>query len=296
MVALPILAYPNFIAADPDLYTVAVDGGLWDAAYPLTNLFSDQLIEVARSYNLAASSTRFWVDLGTTRDVRSVSIPYLTASKNCQYRVRGFELKDDTTTPEADSGLQDLYPIVYGQGSLYWGHPSAFTGRMTDEQARIFPMPVVYTTDKPALARYWLFEFFDQTSDIGYIEVPLVFIAPGWQSTRGIAFGLQQVFEPLTVVQQSWGGAEFFDVQEVGGRRVVRFALNYLPKAEAETWAADMQRQLGISSYLFFVRDPDDIVNRHRNAFLCRMRQLSPLEQVAAGYNSISYELSEVVA
>jgi hypothetical protein len=76
----------------------------------------------------------------------------------------------------------------------------------------------------------------------------------------------------------------------------VRFSLNYLPKAEAETWAADMQRQLGINRYLFFVRDPDDVVSRHRNCFLGRMRQLSPLEQVAAGYNSISYEISEVVA
>jgi hypothetical protein len=294
MVALPILAYPNFV--DADLYTVQVSGGLWDPAYPLNNLFNRLLVRVARSYNLAASSTRFWVDLGTTRDVRSVSIPYLTASMGCQWRVRGFQVQDEDTTPEADSGLQDLYPIVYEEGSLYWGHPSLWTGKMTEEQARIFPMPVVYTTDEPALARYWLFEFFDQNSTIGYIEVPLVFIAPGWQSTRGIAFGLQQVFEPLTVVQQSWGGAEFFDVQEVGGRRVVRFSLNYLPKAEAETWAADMQRQLGINDYLFFVRDPDDVVSRHRNCFLGRMRQLSPLEQVAAGYNSIGYEISEVVA
>ena len=283
-----ILAYPNFV----DGAATRIDGGNWRPELPLANLKDRLLVKAARSYDLALSSTRFWIDFGGPRDGRVVAIPYLRGSKSTRVRVRAFAIKDETTTPEADGGWRDLYPVIYPAGTLYYGHPSFWDGRMTDEDAALFPMPFVQVFERPIIARHWLIEIDDRDGPLGYVEVPRVFLAPGWQPSLNFTYGAGQVWEPRTTVQESWGGAEFFDVRD--GRRVVRFGIDYLPTDEALTWAGDMQRKLGIDGQLFFIMDPADTIHLHRRAFLARMRALSPLEYAVFGRNSITFELAEV--
>lgn len=289
-----ILAYPNWVDADPAFATVAFSGGSWDSRLPLANLRDRLLVRRARSTDLALSSTQFWVDLGVARDVRVIAIPFLTASKDATVRMRGFATQDATGTALADSGWRPLYPVVYPVGSLPWGSPSVWDGRMTDEDAAIFPMPIVQVWSNAVVARWWLIEIDDTSSDIGYVEVPRVFLAPGWQPTVNIVYGANQVFEPQTSVQLSRGGAEFFDVQP--GRRVVRFGLDFMPDDEMVVQVTDMQRRLGINGQLFWIFDPDDTTQLHRRAFLARMRSLSPLEYAVIGRSSTTFELSEVIA
>ncbi|MFO0271357.1 MAG: hypothetical protein ACK53W_12585 [Gemmatimonadota bacterium] len=288
-----ILAYPNFCDADPSYATVAVSGGQWEPDLPLTNILTKRLARRARSVNAALTSTKFWVDLGTPRDVRVVAIPFLTASRDARLRVRGFTTKNEAATPAGDSGWSDLYPVVYPFGSLYFGHPAFWDGRMTAEDAAVFRMPYYAVFDAPVIARYWLIEIDDTGSSLGYVEVPRIFIAPGWQPSLNLIYGATQVYEPRTTVVESWGGAEYFDVQE--GRRVARFGFDYLPEDEALTWAGDMQRRLGVDGQLFFIFDPDDTVHRHRRSFLARMRTLSPLEYVLFRRNTATFELAEVI-
>lgn len=289
-----ILSYPNWVDADAAFAVVSFDGGSWLPTLPLSNLRDRLLVKRARSTDVTLNATQFWVDLGVARDVRVAAIPFLTASKSAKYRIRGFPTQDSTGPALIDSGWKDLFPIVYPTGTLPWGNPSLWDGRMTDEDAAIFPMPIVEVWDAVVVARWWLIEIDDTSSDIGYVEVPRVFLAPGWQPTINISYGANQVFEPQTTVQLSRGGAEFFDVQP--GRRVVRFGIEYLSDEELVTQVVDMQRRLGINGQVFWIFDPDDTTQKHRRSFLARMRRLSPLEYQAAGFGSTAYELSEVIA
>jgi hypothetical protein len=218
----------------------------------------------------------------------------MTSSRNTKIRVRGFLVQDENAPVQADSGWQDLYPVIYPFGSLYWGHPSWWDGKISEEDSSIFPMPFLHVFDNTIIARYWLFEIDDTGSPIGYVEVPRVFLAPGWQPSLNFVYGASAGYENRTEVQESLGGAEFFDIQE--SRRIVRFNFTFLPEDEALTWAFDMQRRLGIHGQLFFIFDPDDTVHRHRRSFLARMRQLSPLEYATFLSNSATFELSEVIA
>lgn len=292
--ANPVLAYPNYVDADPAFYSVSFDGGAWEPNAPLTNLRQRLLIKRARSINCALSSTRFWVDLGAPRDVRVIAIPYLVASRETLIRVRAFATQDETGTALVDTGWTELFPVVYALGDLPFGHPSFFDGRVTPEDAAVFPMPFVHVLDEQVNAEWWLFEIDDTASTTGHIEVPKVFLAPGWQPSLYMKIGANQVFETQTTVQEAYGGAEFYDVQ--AGRRVFRFGFDYLPQNEALTWAGDMQRRLGVHGQLFFIYDPDDTIHLHRRSFLARMRALSPLEYAVYGRNSATYELSEVIA
>lgn len=289
-----ILAYPNYLDANPAFAPVVVDGGQWEAELPITNIMDRLLVRRARSTNLALTSTQFWVDLGVARDIRVIAMPFLTASRDARVRVRGYNLKDTNSTLRADTGWFDLYPIIYPTGVLYWGHPSLFDGRMTPEEASLFPMPVVRVLPTTIVAQYWFFEIDDTTSDLGYVEVPRVFLSPGWQPRLNFIYGSSQGYEPRTTVNESMGGAEFFDVQ--AGRRVARFSFDYLSEDEAMVQVVDMQRRLGIDGQFFFISNPDDTFHLHRRAFPARLRSLSPVEYAALGLMGATFEVSEVIA
>ncbi len=287
-----ILAYPNYADADPRFAVVAVEGGFWYPAHPARNVLDKSLIRRARSINVALSSTQFVVDLGVVRDVRVGALPIVYGSRNCKIRLRGYVSLDLPAV--CDSGWKDLYPVVYPFGSLYYGHVSFWDGKMSEEDAALFTMPWIHVWDDFQLARYWKFEIDDVTSEVGYVDIPRVFLSPGYQPSLNFLFGANHVVEPRTTVQESWGGAEFFDIQKA--RRVARFGFDFLPEDEALTWVNDMQQRLGIHGQLFFIFDPMDSAHLHRRAFLARHRTLSPLEYSQYLRNGITMELVEVVA
>jgi hypothetical protein len=143
------------------------------------------------------------------------------------------------------------------------------------------------------IARWWLCEIDDAASSLGYVAVPRVVLAPGWQTPLNPVYGAGMQWEDPTTVETSWGGAEFFEVQ--AGRRVFRFAFDFLPEDQVLAFAFDMQKRLGIHGQLFYVFDPDDTVNLGRRSMLCRMRSLSPLDYAAMGRMSATFELAEVI-
>lgn len=292
--AKTILAYPNQIDTDPRYALVQFSGGLWQPELPLTNLRDPELSAVARSVDLALSSTRAWIDLGQLRDIRVLAIPFLACGRGCRIRARAFEQQDESAPLLADTGWGDVYPVIYPAGTLPTWHPSFVDGKLTAEETDIFPMPWYAIFETAVVARYWLLEIDDRGSELGYVDLPRLFISPGWQPRLNFVYGAAIGWEPNTSVETSYGGAEFFEVLE--GRRVARIEFQYLPEDEALAWDFDMQRRLGIHRQLFFLYDPADTAHRHRRAFLARHRQLSPIEASAFGRSSIVHELAEVIA
>jgi len=103
----------------------------------------------------------------------------------------------------------------------------------------------------------------------------------------GATFG----FENLTTVGGVPGGAEHFNVFDP--YRVMNFSIDYLDDTEAFAKALDLMRRAGLDREVFVIPDPDgpDLLRR---SFMGRLRQLSPLEQVALGFHSVSFEVKEI--
>lgn len=288
-----ILAAPDFIFPDPAFATVSFSGGSWLPALPISNLADPAFAVVARSTNTALASTQFWIDLGLPRLVQVVAIPQCNGSTACQIRVRGCATKD-TATVVTDSGWGPLYPIVYPIGTLLWGHPSLWDGLLSAEDAAIFPMPYVQVFAVPQSARYWLVEISDVANPAGYLQLPRIVVAPGWQPSFNLNYGATLTVEDNSPIQTSQGAAEFFDLRTK--RRVVHFSIAYLPQDEALAIAGDLHRRLGVSGQLFFIWNPDNAVHIHRRSFLSRMRTLSALDAAVHGRMTAQFELVEVVA
>lgn len=310
MAANLVIAHPNRIDADPKYATVAFSGGAWEPDLPLTNLAVASLSDVARSVDVALSSTRFWVDLGRTRDISVFAIPWMRGymdgaevapPKSLTIRARAFPAMDDTLTAisGSDTDWQDLCPVTYPLGTLPTWHPSFVDGKMSDEEwdelhSTGGGMPYWHLWDTPVIARYWLVEIDASTSGYDAIDIPRAVFAPGHQYTVNFAYGGSLEWEDPTQVETSMGGAEFFEVLD--GKMVFRFGIDYLPEDEALIQVRDMQVNRGISGQLFAILHPDDTVHRHRRAMLCRMRTLPALEYAVFGRDKATFELSQIIA
>lgn len=305
-----VIAHPNRINPDPRFATVAFSGGAWEPDLPLSNLAVESLSEVARSVDATLSSTKFWIDLGSLRDISVFAIPWLRGyqdgaevppPKSLMIRARAFEAQDEASAEVAgsDTDWQDLCPVTYPLGTLPVWHPSFVDGKMTDEEwAELHNtgggMPFWYLWDAPIIARYWLVEIDVATTGYDAIDIPRVVLAPGHQYTVNFVYGAGLSWEDMTQVEMSMGGAEFFEV--LGGRMVFRFGIDYLPEDEALVQVRDMQVYRGISGQLFAIMNPGDTVHRHRRAMLCRMRSLPPIEYAVFGRDKVTFELSQIIA
>lgn len=288
-----VLAHPDRVLADPAFATVAITGGSWQAGLPLANLLRPEFAYLARSTDLAAASTQFWVDLGVTRDIRVAAVPRSNLSSAAQIRLRGCTAQD-AGTAVCDTGWTDIYPVIYPPGSLFWGNPSLWRGRMSAEDAALFPMPWSHVWPGSRIARWWLLEISDPANPAGYVQLPRILLSPGWQPSLNMVYGASLAIEDPSLTATSLGGAVFFDRRTKS--RVVRFSLADLPDSEALVQANDMVQRLGTSGQLFFAWDPQTPQHAHRRDFLARMRTLSALEAAAFGRMTATYELVEITA
>lgn len=290
---LPLLSYPNWI--DATYYSVAFSGGAWEPSLPLTNIRDRRFSNLARSNSADPSETQFTVDLGVLRSVLSLAIPRSNISRNGQVRVLLYQTDPSVGSPAAvgDTGWVDYWRTIYAWGSLPFEHPSWLDGKLTEEDREGYPMPWVYTFAAPVLARYAVWQFSDTDNADGYVDIPRVYMGPGWTPSTGIQVGAAHGWEDPSVAEQSLGSILFFDKRPKF--RTIRFSIPYLSVQEGYGTAFELLRQMGTTEEIFFSLDVTDDTNVHRWSFPATIRQLSPLEWATPNLNTVNFELREVV-
>lgn len=285
-----ILAYPNHV--DIDYYTPTLSGGLWSPDAPLTNLQRRYLAFKTRSLDCTLDSTQFVVDLGTPRAIRVIVVPRHNLTQNATVTVQVYT--DAALSSLVTEVTQDVFGTVYTWGTLPFEHQSFITGRLTDEEARFFPTPLLVVFDVAVIGQYVRIKISDTDNPAEYVELTRLFISPGYQPTLNFIPGAQIGVVDPTIVTTSLGVADFFDVRTK--RRVANIQFDHLPDDEAFQNALDMKMRLGVSGQLYFVYNPTDAANLARTSFLATMRQLDPLVAAAAGVQGTVFQLIEAVA
>lgn len=289
-----VLGFRNWLTPDPAYATVATTGGLWLPDLPFANAIRPGLAEIARSADANPQHTRRWLDLGTTRDTRLVAFVAPKASRLARFRARCFETwQDEGSTLLGDTGWIELYPVIYPVGTLPTWHVSFVDGRLAEEEASLYPVHLYHVFQASVVGRYWLIEIDDGGGGSAHVDLPYVMLTPGWQLGINMAYGASLGWEDRSIAEESWGGAEYFEVLD--GRRVVRFQIDRMADDEALAWGFDLMRRQGTHGEVFFAWDPDDVAHRHRRAFYGRLRRLSPVEAAAFGFSSLSFEIAEII-
>ena len=198
-----------------------------------------------------------------------------------------------STAPLADSDWLELFPVVYPYGALPWGHPSAWDGRVSEEERQEYPSPLLYVLDQAVSARYWKIEIDDESNADGYVELSRLFIARGYQPTRNFGYGAKLGTMSTTSRQEAPGGTRYHDRE--ASRRTISGSIQYVPEDEAMVNIYDMVRRLGNDRQVFVSLDPDDATHLRRHSFLVTIEGRQELEYAAHGRNSYAFQLEEVI-
>lgn len=281
-----IIAHGNLIDSS------VLSGGSWLPALPITNLQDRRLGKVSRSYDASTGSTKFDIDLNATRLIRVVSLVNHNFSLSAQYRIRSSTVADFSSTVD-DSGWIDAWPVVYPFGSLPWGSPSWWGGQISSEVAASYRAPIVYVLPQSTNARYVRVEIADSTNSVGYVQIGRCFVADAWQPVRNMVYGASLAWENRSEVQESLGGAEFYNNK--ASPRVVRISFENMSEDEAMSAAFEIQRSIGTTQEVFFVWDPADSTHSLRREFLGRLRTLSPIENPGPNRWRTPFEIKELL-
>lgn len=285
--ANPILAHPNSF----DLATLS--GGSWESTLPLTNLQTRVLGEVAQTVDNAAASTRFLATYPTARPSTIHGLIAHNLETTDTFRLRG-ATDAAITSVLYDSGVTDVWPVIYPYGSLPIEDPRFFTGRPDAEEREGYNAALVVTLPSIIYCKYWYWEIFTSAS---YLRAGRAFMSNGWQSERDADLGASVGYKPRSEVELALGGTAYFNT--LPPLRTAKISLSAMSKDEAYTRAWELMRRAESSGEVLFSLDPDDDSNMLRTTFLAHLLPgTSPIVQPhpkTVGLYQASFELEELL-
>jgi hypothetical protein len=269
-----------------------LSGGSWLSGAPLTNLQQTLLSLRARSTNDDAASTQFRVDLGNTSTV----VRFLAIARHNLTTAATFRVTAGTTAGASDiydSGIRDVWPVVYDQLDLEWEDDNFWDCQITAEEAEGYPISWTHDVGSNIRARYWTFYFVDTSNPANYVELARLWMGPLWSPQVGVAAGDSFGWEPRSTVSLSLGGVAYFDVRAPA--RVTRFRLPMLSDAEAFGAVLDAQRRVGVHGQLWVIQDAADLARGFKRTFMCRARRIDPIVAMMADLQETGFELEEIL-
>lgn len=282
----------NMILAHPNRGDGAtLSGGSWSAGLPLVNLQTREIRKVARSTNTLLDSTRFDVDFGVSRAVKTAAIVGHNLSVDALYRITGAD-NPSFTSPGYSSGWQRVWPTTFASSTLEWSDDNFWSGRIPQEFIDGYPAVLLHLIESTAY-RYWRLEIDDTTNADGYIDLGRLFLAEQRSPTFNYSKGAELGFIPKSGIEESEGGNEKFDIKR--DPRFFSFELKVITDVEAYEWVFELQRRASTHGEILVIPDPDDVNNRHRRSFLARQMQLNPIVHWAYGYHSNAMYLKELI-
>lgn len=280
-----LLGYSNKIDS------ATLSGGSFTTSLPLNNLKTRLLGQVARTTNIANTSSTFNIDFGVARNIQVASLVNHNISLFGKVVISASE--DNWATTSYTSGQIDAWPAVYIFGDLEWEDDSWWSGTYTAEDAEGYTTNITHIIPVLAYYRYWRIDILDDTNPAGYIQLGRVFLGSAWQPTRDAEIGLALGWETSTTSQKALSGTKYF--QRRNPYRVTKFTLSVIDIDEALAKAFEIDKRMGIDGEVMFVQDTNDTIHSLRRRYLGTLRELSLIEFPYVGLGKKSYSIEEIV-
>ncbi len=211
-------------------------------------------------------------------------------------------LSGDYTTPIYDSGWTDAIPTVYASLYPYWGHPSFWDGKPTEEEIAREKYPIVIVHDSYKLIKFQKWEFDDTTNADGYIELPRLYVAYGKQPTFNCIWGSTHSLRTDTSYKKTLNAKKIYDQRPT--ERTMNLIFPDLPSDEVYSNFFDDLRSQGRHGQMYVIFDPADTAHLHRRSMLATVEELPTISYDYHGgisgetYTAVSltFQFAEVVA
>lgn len=271
---------------------VTLTGGSWNATYPRDNLKTLPLARVARSTDATVSSTQVIGTLDQARGVRLLALVRHNLTLAATFRLRLFS-DAARTTQIYDSGVTNVWPAVYPTETLEWEDDNWWTGSYTTAELTGQQWVRPIWLGRLYVARAFELEIADTANPAGYVEIGLLEVAQGWQTTVNMAYGYQEGWRFRSVGVEALGGGMYFDRRDKP--RVARGEVNYLPRDEAMARYFEMLRQQDLTDPLLWFPFPDETIHWLRTVWLARLVDPGLMAITVFDRNTVPFALEEIL-
>jgi len=278
-----------------DLATLS--GGDWLDALPLAYLQDPRLHYCARSDGLAATATRFLVDLGANPDsldytIRAFALLKHAMSRTATVRVSAWSNATQTGEPVYDSGILPAWPAMFSQDQVPAGTWAAYQGKPTPEDMS-WLWPHWYLFPPSVTARYWWVEIADAANPLGYVDIGRLWLGPAWEPSPKLALGATLTPGHSAKIEDSIGGVQYAGTGYK--RRKFSASLDKVLKSEAYQRGLYLAQEMGVSEPVLFSLDPAATLTLFADTSLVRMSSVPGQEHAYSTRNRMSFELEEVL-
>ncbi|CAB4142764.1 hypothetical protein UFOVP452_37 [uncultured Caudovirales phage] len=271
---------------------VTLTGGSWDATFPRENMRSLPLARVARSTNLLPASTQVIGTLDKPRGVRLFALVRHNLSLGASYRL---SIYSDTggSVLAYDTGITNVWPAVYPSSSLAWEDANWWTGTYTadDLVGQQWLRPI--WLGRLYVAGSFKLEIFDAANPAGYVEIGLLEVTQGWQTSVNMAYDYQEGWRFRSTSVEAIGGGRYVDRRDKP--RVARGQIAYLPRDEAMARYYEMLRQLDVTEPVLWFPFPDEPIHWLRTVWLARLVDPGLMALTSHKRNTVPFALEEVL-
>ena len=261
---------------------------------PLANLQDRHLSHLARSTNAQTTSTLIDIDLGTLRDIRVMAILRHNLSLDATVRVTAYsDAGRSQLVDGSDTGALQVWLPFYPSGSLPWGHPDLWEGKINIEDRDGYQFDFIRAYSASVVARYWRVEIVDTANPDGYVELGRCILAPAWEPSINISYGFSFGYDSDATVNRTVGGRRI--IEENVKWRTATCAIDKLPDGEAAACVFDIQRRLSKVGEIIFIFDPDDDSQAMwQRSFLANLEDLDRITLAGYDANTVGFRFIEV--
>lgn len=271
---------------------VTWSGGSWSTAYPIANLSTLPFARVARTANLAATSTTFRGNFSTQRLAQIIVLCRHNLTLDAQWRVQFYEHAADVQAV-FDSGFVDVRPEVYDETQVTWNSGNFWDRKYTANEIAGYPwFSPMYVDGAYSIAAFRI-DVLDPTNPDGYVQIGLCEVASALDFPIGLSFGAAPGFVSNDVVTAADGGVEYFEARSQP--RTFTGSLAAVLRTDALTTFYELQRQYGVRTPFFWWPDREEPQHALRLAYMARLSQLDGLSQAFFSHDSLTLHLKEVL-
>jgi hypothetical protein len=260
----PVFGYPTATHA------FTLGGGNFVAAYPRDNLHDDDLARVARTSDVAATSTFFYGTSSIAVQVGVVGLFGVNFTTGAQIRLRYWGDVAMATTPLLDTGNIPAFP------GARLSDPHWFYWNGTNYPIRAFRIDIS-----------------DPTNLAGHLDIGRLEIAYAYEVGFGMSIGAQRGRNLRSAFSQTPSGMKFFS--QYPSPRILKATFD-ANDPEMNDFYLEIIRVYDLYYPFIIIPQPDDSLRWNQSAMLARFTQQSPVANwVDFARSQISLDMEQVL-
>lgn len=248
-------------------YEASAGGGGWQAGFGISSVTTRGYDTMARSTDATAANTQFILDLGATRNIRSVGIFGHNLTTNAT-----LEINVGTSSGGAqayDGSATTCWPMSTLQSAM------ASYG-VEDDSWYSDNWPVIQVLPSYAAGRYVQFKIVDTANPAGFVELSLAFVGGGLIPGHNMDYqAYSDGYDDLSGAEYGPNGALLPYARD--RLKTQGFVLSWLTHTEMAI-VREMERQCGKVGDVLYVPDCNDMAFTQRYGFLGTMQEMSKAE------------------